>query len=146
MVKKMALNIDDIQKILPHRYPFLFVDRIDFIEPGSKGFGVKCVSGDEFFFQGHFPQEKVMPGVIIIEALAQVGAIVVLSTEEHKNKLVYFAKIKKAKFRRKVRPGDVLYLEIELVKFKGSIGIGTAIAKVDNEIACEAEITFAIGD
>lgn len=141
----MILNSNEINKILPHRYPFNLVDRIDYLDD-SKAIGIKCITANEFYFSGHFPKEHVMPGVLIIEALAQVGAVVVLSNQENQNKLVYFAGIKNAKFRRKVIPGDVLILETELIKIKGRIGIGKAIAKVNDDIVCEAELTFAIGE
>ncbi len=142
----MILNSNEIQKILPHRYPFLLVDRIIELEEGVKAVGIKCVSSNEMHFLGHFPQEHVMPGVLIIEALAQVGAVAVLSKPENKGKIAYFAGIKEAKFRAKVIPGDVLRLETELIKVRGSIGIGKAVAYVDDKIACEAELTFAIGN
>lgn len=141
----MILNSNDIAKIIPHRYPFNLVDRIEYLDQ-SKAIGIKCVTASDFFFSGHFPAEHVMPGVLIIEALAQVGAVLVLSNEQHLNKIVYFAGIKNAKFRRKVIPGDVLILQTDLIKIKGLIGIGKAIAKVNDEIVCEAELTFAIGE
>ncbi len=141
----MILNSNEIQKIIPHRYPFLLVDKIVELEVGKKAVGNKCVSANEMQFLGHFPEEHVMPGVLIIEALAQVGAVAILTLDENKGKLAYFAGIKEAKFRRKVIPGDVLVLSTELVKVRGSIGIGKAIAYVNDEIACEAELMFAIG-
>lgn len=141
----MILNSNQIQEIIPHRYPFLLVDQIIELEPGKRAIGKKCVSANEMQFLGHFPQEHVMPGVLMIEALAQVGAVTILSLEENKGKTAYFGGIKNAKFRRKVIPGDVLTLETEIIKVKGPIGIGKAIAKVDDEVAVEAELTFAIG-
>lgn len=141
----MILNSNEIQKIIPHRYPFLLVDRIIDCVEGEKATGIKCVSANESQYMGHFPLEHVMPGVLIIEALAQVGAVAVLMKDENKGKTAYFAGIKSAKFRRKVIPGDVLTLETEMIKIRGSIGIGKAVAKVGDEIACEAELTFAIG-
>ena len=141
-----TLTIDEILKIIPHRYPFILVDRVDFLEPGIRGTGVKCVTSNEIYFQGHFPQEKVMPGVLIIEALAQVGAVVLLSKEGYQGKIAYFAGIKNAKFRKKVIPGDTMYLEMELVKSKGTIGIGRGFAKVGEDIVCEAELLFAVGN
>ncbi|ERJ11444.1 3-hydroxyacyl-ACP dehydratase FabZ [Haloplasma contractile] len=141
----MVLNSNDIQKIIPHRYPFLLVDRIDELEEGVRAKGTKCISANEMQFMGHFPEEHVMPGVLIIEALAQVGAVAILSKEENKGKIAYFGGIKNAKFKRKVIPGDVLTLETELIKVKGPIGIGKATASVNGEIACIAELTFAIG-
>lgn len=141
----VVLNSNDIQKIIPHRYPFLLVDKIIELEKGQKAVGIKCVSANEMYFMGHFPSEHVMPGVLIIEALAQVGAVALLSEEENKGKIAYFAGIKNAKFRHKVVPGDTLRLETELIKIRGSVGIGKAVAYVDDKIACEAEISFAIG-
>ncbi|MDO4926151.1 MAG: 3-hydroxyacyl-ACP dehydratase FabZ [Turicibacter sp.] len=141
----MVLNSNQIQEIIPHRYPFLLVDRIDELEPGKRALGVKCISANEMQFMGHFPQQHVMPGVLIIEALAQVGAVAILSLEANKGKIAYFAGIKSAKFRQKVVPGDVLTLETELIKVKGSIGVGKAIAKLGDKVAVEAELTFAIG-
>lgn len=138
------LNIKEIQEILPHRYPFLLVDKIESLEPGVKAVGYKNVTINEPFFQGHFPQEPVMPGVLIIEALAQVGAVAMLSLEEFKGKIGYFTGIDRAKFRKKVLPGDVLRLEVEIIKRKGPIGIGKAIAYVDDKKAAEAELSFII--
>lgn len=142
---KISLDIKEIQEILPHRYPFLFVDSIESLEPLKKAVGYKNVSINEYFFQGHFPQEPVLPGVIIIEALAQVGAISLLHDEKFKGKIAYFGGIKNVRFREKVIPGDRLRLEVEIVKMKGSIGIGKGTAKVGNKIVCEGELTFAIG-
>ena len=139
------LNIKEIQEIIPHRYPFLLIDKIEELEPGVKAVGYKNVTMNEYFFQGHFPTEPIMPGVLIIEALAQVGAVAVLSLEENRGKIAYFAGINNAKFRQKVVPGDVLRLEIEIIKRKGPIGIGKAIATVNGKKAAEAELTFAIG-
>lgn len=142
---EISLDIKEIQEILPHRYPFLFVDSIESLEPLKKAVGYKNVSINEYFFQGHFPQEPVLPGVIIIEALAQVGAISLLYDEKFKGKIAYFGGIKNVRFREKVIPGDRLRLEVEIVKMKGSIGIGKGTAKVGNKIVCEGELTFAIG-
>ena len=139
------LNIKEIQEIIPHRYPFLLIDKIEELEPGVRAVGYKNVTMNEYFFQGHFPEEPVMPGVLIIEALAQVGAVAVLSLPENKGKIAYFAGINNAKFRQKVVPGDVLRLEIEIIKKKGPIGIGKAIATVNGKKVAEAELTFAIG-
>mgnify|MGYP006318229469 CR=1 FL=1 len=142
----MVLNIDQIRDILPHRSPFLLVDRIEELEPGKRAVGKKCVSFNEPYFQGHFPQESVMPGVLIMEALAQVGAVAILSLEDNKGKIAYFGGINKAKFRQKVVPGDVLMLEIEIIKVKGPVGVGAAKATVDGKVVASAELTFAIGD
>lgn len=131
--------------IIPHRYPFLLIDTIEELEPGVRAVGKKCVSVNEPFFQGHFPGNPVMPGVLILEALAQVGAVAILSQPEWKGRTAYFAGIDKAKFRRKVFPGDVLSLEMEIIKVKGPVGVGKAVAKVDGQVAAQAELTFAIG-
>ena len=140
----MELNSDQIQKILPHRYPFLLVDRITEVEPGKSAKGIKCVSANEMQFMGHFPQKQVMPGVLIIEALAQVGAVSILSEDENRGKLVFFGGIKNARFKNQVIPGDVLELSCEIVSRKGPVGIGMATAKVGDKIAAVAELTFAI--
>ncbi|SHJ58280.1 3-hydroxyacyl-[acyl-carrier-protein] dehydratase [Clostridium cavendishii DSM 21758] len=139
------LNIKEIKEILPHRYPFLLVDKVEELEPGIKAVGYKNVTINEPFFQGHFPNEPVMPGVLIIEALAQVGAVAMLSKDEFKGKTGYLAGIDKLKIKRKVIPGDVLKLEVEIIRLKGKIGIGKAIATVDGQKALEGEILFAIG-
>lgn len=139
------LDINEIKKILPHRYPFLLVDRIEEMEPGVKAVGYKNVTVNEPFFQGHFPEYPVMPGVLLIEALAQVGAVAILSLEENKGKLAFFGGIKNAKFRKQVVPGDVVKLETEIIKCKGPMGVGKAIATVDGKMAAEAEISFMIG-
>lgn len=136
----------EIQKIIPHRYPFLLVDRIDELEVGKKAIGIKNVTANEAHFQGHFPENQIMPGVLIIEALAQVGAVAVLSDSRFKGKVAYFTGIKNAKFRRKVIPGDVLNLEAELYKFKGSFGFSRGIARVNGELVCECDIMFTIDD
>ncbi len=135
----------EIMEIIPHRYPFLLIDTIEELEPGVRAVGKKCVSMNEPFFQGHFPGNPVMPGVLIIEALAQVGAVAILSQPEWKGKTAYFAGIDKAKFRNKVLPGDVLTLEMSIIKVKGPVGVGNAVAKVDGKVAASAELTFAIG-
>jgi 3-hydroxyacyl-[acyl-carrier-protein] dehydratase len=139
------MDIKEIQKILPHRYPFLLIDKIESVEPGVRAIGYKNVTMNEYFFQGHFPEEPVMPGVLIIEALAQVGAVAILSMEQNKGKIAYFGGIDKARFKKKVVPGDVLRLEVEIIKMKGPAGIGKAIATVDGKKACEAEIVFMVG-
>ena len=137
------LNIEEIKAIIPHRYPFLLVDQIT--EVGENRIvGKKNVTINEPFFQGHFPDYPVMPGVLILEALAQTGAVSILGKEENKGKIGFLAGIDKARFRRQVRPGDVLTLEVEITRIKGPIGKGRAKATVDGEIACEAEIMFAI--
>jgi 3-hydroxyacyl-[acyl-carrier-protein] dehydratase len=139
------LNIQEIMDILPHRQPFLLVDAIDEMEPGVRAKGRKNVTYNEPFFAGHFPSEPVMPGVLILEALAQTGAVAILSQPENKGKIAYFGGVKNARFKHKVVPGDVLTLECEIIKQKGPIGVGKAVASVNGEIAASAELTFAIG-
>ena len=135
----------EIMDIIPHRYPFLLIDTIEELEPGVRALGKKCVSVNEPFFQGHFPGNPVMPGVLIVEALAQVGAVAMLSQPDFRGLTAYFAGIDKARFRRKVVPGDVLLLETEIIKVKGPVGVGRAVAKVDGQVAAQAELTFSIG-
>ncbi len=135
----------EIMDMIPHRYPFLLIDSIEELEQGARALGKKCVSMNEPYFQGHFPGNPVMPGVLIIEALAQVGAVAILSQPEWKGKTAYFAGIDKAKFRQKVLPGDVLMLETTIYKVKGPVGVGKAVASVDGKVVAEAELTFAIG-
>lgn len=139
------LTTKEIMEIIPHRQPFLLVDTIEELEPGVKAVGKKCVSYNEPFFAGHFPAEPVMPGVLIVEALAQVGAVVILSQPDFKGKTAYFGAINSAKFKKKVVPGDVLTLETEIVKIKGSVGVGNAKAYVDGKLVVQAELTFAVG-
>ena len=142
----MELNSNQIQEIIPHRYPFLLVDRIIGGEEGKGAIGIKAVTANEMHFLGHFPEHHVMPGVLIIEALAQVGAVALLSKDEFKGKIAFFGGIKEAKFRRQVVPGDVLRLEVELTKLRGRIGVGEAKAFVGEELACSATLTFFIGE
>ena len=139
-----ALNSEEIAAHLPHRYPLALVDRILDYEPGQWAIGRKCVTRNEEFFNGHFPAQPVMPGVLLLEALAQTGAVAILSVEENTGKTAYFEGINSAKFKRKVVPGDVLILETEIIKQNGPIGVGRATAKVGDDIACIAELTFAI--
>ena len=138
------LNSVEIQGIIPHRTPFLMVDRILELQPGVRAVGIKNVSGNEPYFSGHFPGNPIMPGVLIVEALAQVGAVAVLAMPEHQGKLVLFAGMDKVRFRRPVLPGDQLVLEVELARLRGNIGKGKAIAKVDGEPVAEVELTFSL--
>ena len=135
----------ELLEILPHRQPMLLIDTLEELEPGKRAVGKKCVSYNEPYFSGHFPGEPVMPGVLIVEALAQVGAAVMLSCPEFKGKLVYFGGIEHCRFRKKVVPGDVLMLEVEMIRQKGPLGVGKATATVDGKTAVTAELTFAIG-
>lgn len=138
------LNTRQIMDIIPHRHPFLLVDRIEELKPGIRAVGVKAVTYDEPYFSGHFPDEPVIPGVLQIEACAQVGAVAILSLDENKGKTAYFGGISSARFKRKVVPGDVLTMECEIIKRKGPVGVGKATAKVGDEIALTAELTFVI--
>lgn len=140
----MELNIDQIEAILPHRYPFLLVDKITECVPGERAKGIKCVTANDPFFQGHFPGFKVMPGVLLIEALAQVGAVAILTEAGCGGRLALFGGIKNARFKRQVRPGDTLELSCQLTGRKGPVGFGAAEARVDGKLACKAELTFAI--
>ena len=139
------LSVKEIEQIIPHRHPFLLVDRIEELEPGKKAVGYKCVTFDEPYFAGHFPGEPVMPGVLIVEALAQTGAVAILSDEQFKGKTAYIGAINSARFKRKVVPGDKLRLECEIIKQKGPVGVGSAKAYVGDELACRAELTFMVG-
>ena len=139
------LGIKEIEEIIPHRHPFLLIDCIEELEPGVRAVGYKAVTFHEDFFRGHFPQEPVMPGVLIVEALAQTGAVAILSMPENKGKVAYFGAINNAKFKKKVVPGDKLKLECEIIKQKGTVGVGKATATVDGKVAVAAELTFMIG-
>ena len=139
------MNISEVQKRIKQRPPFQMIEKVLEVEDGEYAKGIKCVSVNEPYFAGHFPGEPVMPGVLIIEALAQTGAVAMLCQDEFKGKTAYFAGISNAKFKKKVVPGDVLVLETEIIKVKGPIGIGKATATVDGKIAATAELTFAIG-
>ncbi len=140
----MELDIKQIMEIIPHRQPFLLIDRVTDLEPGKSIKGYKNLSYNEPFFAGHFPNEPVMPGVLQVEALAQLGAVAILSLPENKGKTAYFTGINGAKFKQKVVPGDRLDLECEIVKIKGPMGIGQVKASVDGKLACRAEISFAV--
>jgi 3-hydroxyacyl-[acyl-carrier-protein] dehydratase len=140
---KRLLSAAEIRELIPHRYPFLLVDRIEEVEPGVRAVGVKGVTQNEPFFQGHFPDYPVMPGVLIVEAMAQVGAVGVMSAEEYRGKLALFAGIDGVRFRRQVVPGDVLTMEVEIERLKGKIGRGKGRATVGGERVCEADLMFA---
>ncbi len=141
----MELNSNQIQEIIPHRYPFLMVDKVVELVPGKSCKAIKNVSANEMQFMGHFPGQHVMPGVLMVEALAQTGAIIILALEENKGKIAYFAGIDKCKFKQKVVPGDTLELNVEITKQKGPIGFGTANATVNGKVAVSAILKFAIG-
>lgn len=145
MTQMSVYTAKEIMEIIPHRHPFMLIDTIEELEEGVRALGKKCVSFNESYFAGHFPGNPVMPGVLIVEALAQVGAVALLGLPEWKGKTAYFAGINKARFKQKVLPGDVLMLETKIVKVKGPIGVGEAVATVNDKIACKAELMFAIG-
>ena len=142
----MLLNSNQIQEIIPHRYPFLLIDKVMELEPGVSCVALKNVTANEMQFMGHFPQEHVMPGVLMVEALAQTGAVAILSLEENMGKIAYFAGIDKCKFKHKVIPGDTLRLEVKIIKQRGPIGYGEATATVDGKVAVKAELKFAVGE
>ncbi|MEG0128768.1 3-hydroxyacyl-ACP dehydratase FabZ [Clostridium sp.] len=142
----MELTIKEILNILPHKYPMLLIDKVVEIEPGISVKAIKNVTINENFFNGHFPGEPVMPGVLMVEAMAQAGLVALLTKEEFKGKLGFFAGIKEAKFRKKVVPGDVLEIYVELIKLRSSFGTAKGVITVDGKKACEAEFSFAIGE
>jgi 3-hydroxyacyl-[acyl-carrier-protein] dehydratase len=142
----VKLGPAEIRELIPHRYPFLLVDRIEDLEPGVRAVGIKNVTQNEPFFQGHFPDYPVMPGVLIVEAMAQVGAVGVMVNEDYRDKLALFAGIDNVRFRRQVIPGDVLKMEVEIERLKGRIGRGKGRATVNGEKACEADLMFAFAD
>ncbi|TYS59855.1 3-hydroxyacyl-ACP dehydratase FabZ [Sutcliffiella horikoshii] len=139
------LDINEIKAIIPHRYPFLLIDRIIEIEEGQRAIGIKNVTANEEFFNGHFPEFPVMPGVLIVEALAQVGAVAMLKKEDNKGRLAFFTGIDNCRFKKQVVPGDQLRLEVEMTRVRGSIGKGKGTATVDGQLVCELEMMFALG-
>lgn len=139
-----VLKVNEIMEIIPHRYPFLFADKVEIVEAGVRGVGYKNVTMNEYYFQGHYPGMPVMPGVIIIETMAQIGAVILLSHEDFKGRIPYFAGINEFRFKRKVEPGDSLRIEVEIVKLRGSIGIGQGKAYVADDLAAQGEFMFAI--
>src|SRR5699024_1509867 len=141
-----VLDSTQIQEIIPHRYPMLLIYRIEELEPGQRAVSLRNVTAHEEIFQGHFPGKSVMPGVLIADAMAETGAVALLTLDEFKGKTAYFGGIKQAKFRKVVRPGDQMVIEVNLEKIRGNVGLGKAVAKVDGKKACTAEITFMIGD
>ncbi len=140
----MTLTADEIRNILPHRYPFLLIDRVSDYEPGKWAKAIKCVSQNEPHFTGHFPEQSIMPGVLIVEALAQTGGIALMTEESSKGKLAVLAAVKNARFIKPVTPGDVLELECRVTRRLASIGMAEGSASVNGEIVCTAEITFAL--
>ena len=146
MTRMSVYTAKEIMEIIPHRHPFMLIDTIEELDQGVRALGKKCVSFNEPYFAWHFPGNPVMPGVLIIEALAQVGAVAILGLPEWKGKTAYFVGIDKCRFKQKVHPGDVLMLETKIIKVKGPIGVGEATATVDGKVAAKAELTFAIGD
>lgn len=141
----VLMDVVQIKEIIPHRYPMLLIDRVEELTEGQRIVAKKNVTINEPFFQGHFPHEPVMPGVLIVEAMAQAGAVALLSLPQFKGKTAYFGGIDKAKFRKKVTPGDTLILEVEILKIKANAGLGKGIARVDGKKVAEAELTFMIG-
>lgn len=139
-----AMNREQIMEIIPHRDPFLLIDTIEEMEVGKRVVATKYMSPDEFWFRGHFPEHPVVPGVLMLEMCAQAGAVAMLAMPENKGKIGFFGGVKEAKFRRQVVPGDTLRIEVEIVKVKGPVGVGKAIATVNGEKAVAAEISFAI--
>lgn len=139
-----TLDIEQIRAILPHREPFLLIDRVVELEPGVRAIGIKNVTVNESFFRGHFPQRAIMPGVLIIEVMAQAGGVMILALPEHRGKLAYLGTVNNAKFRRPIVPGDVLRAEVKLVRARGNTGRVDCIVRVEDNVVAEAEIMFAL--
>lgn len=144
MTIELPLDSVAIRKIIPHRYPFLLIDRITELEPGERAVGIKNVTANESFFEGHFPEYPVMPGVLIVEAIAQVGAVGMLAQPDMEGKIALFAGIDRIRFKQQVKPGDTLHIEVTLGKVRRSIGTGSGVATVDGKVACEGEFMFAL--
>jgi len=138
------LDLGEILRILPHRFPFLLVDRITHLEPGKKAVGVKNVTFNEWFFQGHFPNDPIMPGVLIMEAMAQVGGVLLMTSTGNEGKTAMFGGVHRFRFRRAVRPGDQLVTEAEIIKWKGNAGKVTVVGKVNDQIVAEGEYLFSL--
>lgn len=143
--EKKSLNIEEIKEIIPHRYPFLLIDKVEDYEIGKRTHAVKCITASEPWFLGHFPQKNVMPGVLLVEAMAQAGAVSILSMEENRGRIAYFSGIKNAKFRREVIPGDRLDIYVDIVKMRKNYGVGEGKIYCEDNLCVEAEISFFIG-
>ena len=144
----MTVNLEQIKEIIPHRDPFLLIDEVIELEPGVRAVALKHLTGEEYWFKGHFPQEPVQPGVLMVEMLAQTGAVCALCLPENKGRIAYFGGLDKVKFRNKVTPGCTLRLEVEIIKSRGPIGVGKGVATIveTGKKAVTAELTFALGD
>ena len=144
----MTLNLEQIKEIIPHRDPFLLIDQVTELEPGVRATALKHLTGEEYWFKGHFPQKPVQPGVLMLEMLAQTGAVCALSLPENRGRIAYFGGLDKVKFRNMVFPGDTLKLEVEVIRSRGSVGVGKGVATIleSGKKAVSAEFTFALGE